>query len=127
MIPSGLTVADAAVIRLALNIYVHAAHTTVGAATVQDAAKTAKHTSTDPNGYACIPISAESYGRLGKPAMGLLNSLAATAAASGVVKDTFVTNARRELSMGLCIGSGALYCRAYSEMARASGLPSRQE
>ena len=61
---------------------------------------------------AFIPLSTESYGRLGMPAMGLLNTLAATAAASGVVKDMFVFNALRQLSIGLCRGSGALYCRA---------------
>ena len=122
MMPSGLTVADVSVIHPASTTYVHAAQTTGGAATLRDAAKIAKYTSADPNGYAFIPLSTESYGRLGKPAMGLLNTLAATAAASGVVKDTFVANALRELSIGLCRGNGALYRRALGVMARASGI-----
>lgn len=53
-----------------------------------------------------MPLSTKSYGRLGKPAMGLLNTLAATAAAIGVVNDTFV--AVRELSIGLCRRNGGL-------------------
>ena len=52
----------------------------------------------------------------------MLNTLAATAAASGVVKDTFVANALWELSTGLCRGKGALYRRALVVMARAGGI-----
>ena len=67
-----------------------------GASPLRDAAKRAKYTSADPNGYVFIPLSMESYSRLGKPAMSMLNTLAATATASGVVKDTFVVDAPRE-------------------------------
>ena len=52
--------------------------------------------------------------------MGLLSTLAAVA--SGVVKDTFVANALRELSMELRRGNGALYRRASGVMARASRI-----
>ena len=47
-----------------------------------------------------MPLSTKSYGRLGKPAMGRLHTLAATAVAIGVVNDTFV--ALRGYSIGLC-------------------------
>ena len=120
MMPSGLTVADVSVIHPASTTYVHSAQPTGGAATLRNAVKIAKYTSTDPNGYAFIPRTMESYGPLGKLPMGLLNTLAATA--SGAVKNAFVANAPRELSIGLCRGNGALYCRALDVMARASEI-----
>ena len=83
-----------------------------GAENVRGAAKTGKYTSADHNSHAFIPLSPESYGTLGKPSMRLLNTLATTAGTDGVVKDTFIANALRELSIGLCRGSGALYRRA---------------
>ena len=89
-----------------------------GAATLRDPAKIAKYTFADPYGYAFISLSMESYGRLGKPAMGLLNTLEAAAAASGVVKDTFVANALREFSIGLCRGNGALSHRVLGSRKR---------
>ena len=64
-------------------------------------AKTDIHTSGDPNGYAFIPLSTESYGRLRKQASRLLNSVATISTTSGVVTDTFVANALSELSIGL--------------------------
>ena len=52
-----------------------------------------------------MPLSTEKYGRLGKPAMDVLNTLADTADASGaVVKGDSVRNTLRELSVGLCKG-----------------------
>ena len=45
-----------------------------------------------------------------------------TAAASGVVKDYFVTNALRELTIGFCRGNGTLYRRGLGVMSCASGI-----
>ena len=94
----------------------------VGASTLRDAVKTAKYTFIDPDGYAFIPLSAESCDWLGETAVRLLNTLAATAAASGIVKDTLVANVLRELSIGLCRGNGALYRCDLGAMARASRI-----
>ena len=72
--------------------------------------------------YAFVPLSTETFGRLGKPAMALLNKLAECASASGVVlKDGFVVNALRELSVGLCRGNCVLYKRSQYALARVSG------
>ena len=93
-----------------------------GAATPLDDAKTAIYASADFSGYAFILPPTESYGRLGKPAMGLLNTLATTSATGGAVKDTFVANAQRALSIGLCRGDGA-----FGVMACASGAAFQAE
>ena len=69
-----------------------------------------------------MPLSVESYGRLGEPAMRLLNTLADSAAAGGVVvKGDFVRNALRELCFGLCRGNGIVYRAGFKMLARASG------
>jgi hypothetical protein len=54
--------------------------------------------------------------------LALLNILAESASASGIVfKDSFVVNALRELSAGLCRGNWVLYkCGLYA-LARVSG------
>ncbi len=81
------------------------------------------HTTADPNGYAFTPLSTESFGRLGKPAMTLLSELAEAAAAGPPVrpKDGFVAHALRELSIGLCKGNAVLYKRSMYALARVSG------
>ena len=93
-----------------------------GAAAVRDAAKRVRYATANPNGYAFTPLSTESLGRLGKPAMKLLSKLAEAAAAGGVrPKDGFVVNALRELSIGLCKGNAVLYKRSMYALARVSG------
>jgi len=122
VLPGGLTVADVSVIHPAAATYLQAARTAGGAAAVRDQAKRAHYQSADPNGYAFTPLSTETFGRLGKPAMELLNSLATEATAGGVVcKDGFVTNALRELSVSLCRGNGVLHRRCLGHLARVSG------
>ena len=64
----------------------------------------------------------ESYGRLGKQAMELLNAMADSACAGGPLpKPTFIENALRLLSVGLCRGNGVMYSRSLGVFARASG------
>lgn len=122
VLPSGMTVVDVSVIHPAASSYLQAARTVGGAAAVRDAAKTVRYESIDPNGYTFVPISVETFGRLGKPAMELINKLAATAAAGGAVeKSAFMANALRELSVGLCRGNGVLYRSSLGVLARASG------
>ena len=74
------------VIHPAASSYVQAARTVGGAAAVRDAAKRLRYESIGPNGYTFVPISVETFGRLGKPAMELINKLAATVAAGGAVE-----------------------------------------
>ena len=72
--------------------------------------------------YACVPLSTETVGRLGKPAMALRNKLGEYASAGGVVfKDSFVADALRELSVGLCRGNCVLYKRSVCTLAQVSG------
>ena len=55
--------------------------------------------------YRMVPLSHESYGRLGQPASQLLNKLAVLASSSGaLVKAQSVESALRKLSVTLCRG-----------------------
>ena len=84
--------------------------------------KRARYETGDPNGYAFVPLVVETYGRMGKAAMGLLNTLATSAIAGGAMKkSSFVTNALRQLSVGLCRGNGVMYRRGLGILATASG------
>ena len=123
VLDSALTVADVSVVHPCAITYMRAgAREEGGAAAVRDAAKRAQYATADPNGYAFTPLSTESFGRLGKPAMKLLSKLAETAGAGGVrPKDGFVAHALRELSIGLCKGNAVLYKRSMYALARASG------
>jgi hypothetical protein len=118
----GLTVADVSVVHPAADSNRRAARVAGGAAAAREASKRARYETGDPNGYAFVPLVVESYGRMGKAAMGLLNTLAATAVAGGArKKSTFVTNALRQLSVGLCRGNGVMYRRALGVLANATG------
>ena len=100
LLPSGMTVVDGSVIHPAASSYLQAPRTVGSAVAVRDAAKTVQYESIDRNGYTFVPISVETFGRLGKPAMEFINKLAATAAAAGAVeKSAFRANALRELSV----------------------------
>jgi hypothetical protein len=72
--------------------------------------------------YDLVPLSVESLGRLGKPAMGLLHALADVAASGGgVCKSAFVTSALRRLSVALCRGNGRMHGESLFTLALASG------
>jgi len=118
-----LTVGDVSVIHPAAQTYARAAARTAGsAAAVRDRQKRARYDQAVNGSYAFVPLSVESYGRLGEPAMRLLNTLADSAAAGGVVvKGDFVRNALRELCFGLCRGNGIVYRAGFKMLARASG------
>ena len=121
-----INVVDVSVVHPAASTYVNAAARAEGsAAAVRDHAKRAQYENSDPLGYAFVPLSTETFGRLGKPAMALLNKLAECASASGVVKDGFVVNSLRELSVGLCRGNCVLYKRSLYALARVSGTAFR--
>lgn len=121
-LPSALTVVDVSVIHPCARTYVAAASRKEGsAAALRDQQKLDKYETADPHGYAFVPLSIETYGRLGKPAMQLLNTLGDRAAEGGADKSAFVTNALRRLSMALCRGNAVVYKRGLTVMARVSG------
>ena len=102
----------------------------IGAAALHDGAAAAKRDTTkraaynalEPNGYDFIPFSVETYGRLGKPALGFLSQLGDEACASGTIsKAAFVAGALRELSVGLCRGNATMFRVCLGQLARASG------
>ena len=87
-----------------------------------DYAKRAQNDNSDPLRNASVPLSTQTFGRLGKPAMELINKPAECASAGGILfEDGFVVNALRELSVGLCRGNCVLYKRSLDTLARVSG------
>jgi hypothetical protein len=122
VLPEGLTVCDVSVVHPAASSYAHQARVPGGAAAARDQLKITKYRTADPNGYAFTPLSHETYGRLGKPAMQLLNTLATEAAASGSIhKDDFVTNALRQLSITMCRANGIMFRRSLATLAKVTG------
>ena len=119
-----LCVADVSVIHPAAQTYVTAAAQQDGAAAARrDQDKRTKYNRIDSSGYTFYPLSTESYGRLGAPAMQLLNKLADIADDTGPIeKDTFVTNALRELSIALCRGNALVYRSCASALNRLTGV-----
>ena len=65
------------------------------AAAVRDRAKRAQYEKSDLLGYAFVPLSTETFGRIGKPL--------------------------RKLSVGLCTGNCVLYKRSLYALAHVSG------
>jgi hypothetical protein len=123
VLPEALTVIDVSIIHPAASTYVRQAAGTDGAAAAtRDQAKRARYQLANPDGYDFTPFSVETFGRIGKPAMVLINDLATAASASGSLhKDDFVTNALRDLSIALCRGNGVMYKRSMTTLARVSG------
>ena len=122
----GLTVVDVSIVHPAAATFARLACSPGGAAAKRDAEKRHKYLTTDPHGYTFVPLSHETFGRLGKPAMDLINTLASAAAESGVYKEGFVINALRELSVSLCRGNGIMFRRGLMNMARVSGAAFRE-
>jgi hypothetical protein len=57
----------------------------------------------EPNGYDFVPLSVESFGHLGLPAIKLLNDVGdETAGPGGVMRAFIVAEALREISTGSC-------------------------
>jgi hypothetical protein len=81
-------------------------------------------------GGSFAPLSMESYGRLGRPAMQLLQTLAAAAtssatAGSDVTTSSFVTGALCELGVALVKGNDVVYRVALRVYATAGGTAAR--
>jgi hypothetical protein len=121
--PQGIAIVDVSLIHpLSLNSLSAAATTAGSAAARRDQQKRASYARVEPNGYAFVPFSVESYGRLGQPAMKLLHALGEEAAGpGGVTRASFVAGALRELSIGLCRGNFFMYRASVGMLARVSG------
>jgi hypothetical protein len=78
------------------------------------------------HGYGFESFYAETYGRLGQPAMMLLQLLGDEAAGpGGVTQASFVHGALRELSVGLCRGNFLAYRASVGMLARSSAVSFR--
>ena len=85
------------------------------------------HCHSDPLGSSFVLLSAGTFGRPDKPDVALLNEQAEFAwVGGGVVKDGFVVNTLRELSVWLCRGNYVLYKRRVHALARATVMLSIQ-
>jgi hypothetical protein len=108
-----------------------AAHMAGTAASLRDASKFCKYGGGGQvAGGSFTALSMESYGRLGRPAMQLLQTLAAAAAStatagSDVTTSSFVTGALRELGVALVKGGEVVYREALHVYATAGGTAAR--
>lgn len=107
MLPRRLTITDVSVIHPGADTYVRRAAGEAGAAAeIRDKQKYEKYNRAGSAVYRVVPLSHESYGRMGQPASRLLNELANIASGSGAVaKGAFVESALQELSVALCRGN----------------------
>jgi hypothetical protein len=109
--PQGVAIANMSVIHpLSINSLSTAAALPGAAAARRDHQKRTAYAGVEPNGYAFVPFSVESYGRIGQPAMKLLHQLRDKAASpGGITRASFVAGTLRELSVGLCRGTFVMY------------------
>jgi hypothetical protein len=128
----GLLVTDVSVVHPAANSFVQrAAHQAGAAASARDAAKRRQYSSGGPvAGGSFTPLSMETYGRLGRPALQFLSTLAASAASSAtagsdVTPSAFMAGALRELCAALVKGNDVVYREALHVYATAGGTAAR--
>ena len=89
---------------------------------VRDVRKRNDYRAYDPDAYSFVPLSHETHGRLGQPAMGHLNRLATVVSWCGTVKRTlFATNALRRLSVALCKGNAYVLRAGLQSLAGITG------
>ena len=123
-LPEGTIVADVSVIHPAAQTYIGvAARATGAAAALRDASKVEKYRRSAMGG-ACefVPLSVETYGRMGEPAMALLRRLAEVAADGGRVnKQRWMKSALRKLSVALMRGNSWRFKAGLCVGARVAG------
>jgi hypothetical protein len=122
-LPRGITIVDISITHpLAINTLAAAATTAGAAAARREQQKRATYSRVEPNGYPFVPFSAESYGRIGQPAMKLLHAMGDEAAGpGGVTRVSFVAGALREISVGLCRSKFFMYRACLGMFAKSSG------
>lgn len=123
MLPRRLTVADISVIHPCGDTVSRAAAATAGAAAqVRDGQKYQLYQATGSSVYRFVPLTHESYGRMGLPAHRFLNELAELASSTGAVsKAGFVESAIRELSIAVCRGNHRIVSAYASLNVRMTG------
>ena len=116
-------IGDISVVNPAADTYVEAAAREVGSAAAErDRRKREAYRLYDPDAYGFVPLTHESYGRLGKPAMAHLNWLAEAASRCGKIdKKVFVTNALRHMSVALYKGNAEILRLGVQQFAGCSG------
>ena len=124
----GVQVVDVSVTHpTAVRTLVAAAYTAGAAAAVRDEQKRKKYAAAgDAAPYAFTPLTVETYGRMGGPAMAHLSELGDLAVANAplgtrVTKSRFIEGALRELSVALANGNDVIVRRFLGYQARASG------
>jgi hypothetical protein len=76
------------------------------------------------SGLPFVPLSVESFGRQGAPALSLLHSLAdhaVQAGGPGLSRDPFISGALRELGVAICRGNVSLGRSGLYALDRVSG------
>jgi hypothetical protein len=118
---SGVVIADVSIVHPTAPSFV--ATTTGAAARSGDAFKRAHYARRRlGGGYELVPVSVESFGRLGVPAYALLGHVADMAAdCGGVSKAAFMESALQETGVMLAKGNGRLLRAHLSRVAQASG------
>ena len=124
VMPEGVLVADLAVVHPTAESYrAGAARADGSAAAVSGARKVAAFEALGGDGgYEFTPLIVEAYGRLGKPALGLLSRLADIASEGGkVTKAGFIASALKEMSVGLCRGNGMMLAAGRKVLVGVTG------
>jgi hypothetical protein len=108
VLPHGISNADVSVDPLSINTLPQAATTEGAAASARDQQKRHAYARVEPNGYGFVPSSVDSDGRLGLPAIKLLQELGDEAPGPGGVSHTsFVAGALRKI-MGFMRGNSVV-------------------
>jgi hypothetical protein len=124
VMPEGTIVSDVSIIHPAAETYVGIASKGTGAAAALRDAEKIELYAKSPMGGALefVPLSMETYGRMGAPAMALLRKLAELAADSGRVdKQQWMKSALQKLSVALQRGNTWRFKAGLSVGARAPG------
>jgi hypothetical protein len=121
--PRRLVIGDVSIIHPAWSCTRAAAWLAGWAAARWDVAKEQAHRRVS-SGLPFVPLSVESCGRLGAPALSLLRSLADHAVKArnpGLSQDDFISGALRELGVALCRGNASLDLSGLYNLTRVSG------
>ena len=122
-----LTVLDISVIHPCAQTYIDQAYKKQAdpgpgwAADMRDDEKCKSYKKGGYEGYAFIPFSVESYGRLGKPAMAFLNKLSRDSGLQGMSRHAFIASSLREISVALARGNTAIFRAGAKVYCRLAG------
>jgi hypothetical protein len=120
-----MCVGDVSIIHPGAATYRRAAAATAGAAAaIRDQQKRTQYRNYGDTAFRFVPLSVETYGRLGKPFMELLSDVAERAVLQGAglfSKDQFVSGVVQELSVCMCRYNARLEQGVSGFFVRASG------